>query len=264
MRHVEWADLSAHPDQGQNDTGNRDVRPGSEALFVSSKRRGNMDTTDRYPGRDYLTNWLIRRLSVSSACSTPGTAPGRSSAIRPRPHCRAGRAVQPDCRGGCLEPGSTLRQQAGDHAGQHVAAARRREVGRRVGIDRRPAVGRGDHRVGCPSAPRRRRLSAAAARARSSFGPVWSKSRENSPSCGVITTGALRSAIALNSRPGAAEKLVSASASSTTPAALLSAASAFARVASPTPLAGPTTTALARGSESRRCEPVGSVDACAA
>ena len=55
--------------------------------------------------------------------------------------------MHPDRRAGRFEGRHALRQQPGDDAGKHVAGTGRRQQRRAVGVDRRAAVGRGDHRV---------------------------------------------------------------------------------------------------------------------
>ena len=96
-------------------------------------------------------------------------------------------------------------------------------------------------------------LRAAAARTRSSFERLGClllislNNRGNSPSCGVSTTcGSGEALIASNRRSGAAAKLVSASASSTSPRCADNAVRTRSRVRSPTPAPGPITRALRR------------------
>ncbi len=100
----------------------------------------------------------------------------------------------------------------------------------------------------------------AAARARASLPTAPStssrprNSRANSPSCGVMTTGAQISPASVAESPA---KLVSASASSTTLGRLaaVKAARAQPRVASPTPAPGPMRTALRLTSASNSAKP---------
>ena len=56
--------------------------------------------------------------------------------------------MQPDRGRGGGERIHTLGQQARDHAGEHVAGAAGREIGRRIGVDDGAPVGRRDHGVG--------------------------------------------------------------------------------------------------------------------
>lgn len=55
--------------------------------------------------------------------------------------------MQPDGGGGRFETRHVLGQQTACDAGENVAGARGREPGRRVRVDRKPAVRRGDDRV---------------------------------------------------------------------------------------------------------------------
>ncbi len=101
-----------------------------------------------------------------------------------------GFAMQPGRGARRLEGLHALREQPRDHAGEHIARARRGERSGRIGVDDGAAVGRGDDRVGALEqhdrmAPRRRRARArklAARRLRE-----IRKSRANSPSWGVRT-----------------------------------------------------------------------------
>ena len=120
--------------------------------------------------------------------------------------------MQPHRGGGRRERLHALGQQPEHDAGEHIAAARRRQLRRRVRVDRGAAVGRGDRRCRRPSAaPPRRSAALRGAPARACCRPV-SNRRANSPSCGVITQG---ERIAENSASGSSANEVSASASST-------------------------------------------------
>ena len=68
--------------------------------------------------------------------------------MRPGPKLAGRLAVQPDRGAGRLEAWHALRQQACDHARQHVAGAGRGERRRGVIGDAGAPVGGGDHRIG--------------------------------------------------------------------------------------------------------------------
>jgi hypothetical protein len=83
------------------------------------------------------------------------------------------------------------------------------------------------------------------------LGKAW-KRRLNSPACGVSTVAPWgRARMALSSSSGCPEKLVKASASSTTARSPVKAASAISCIPRPTPPPGPSTTTLCRGSDSK-------------
>src|SRR5262245_27794010 len=64
------------------------------------------------------------------------------------PERGGGLAMKPSSGTGGLEARHALRQQAGDEAGKYIAGAGRREPGRRIGVDRRTAVGLRNDGVG--------------------------------------------------------------------------------------------------------------------
>ncbi len=74
-------------------------------------------------------------------------AGGRSSAMSPRPTASPAAPCIQTPGGRRLEAGQPLRQEAGDDAGEHVAASRGGEIRRRVGVDGGAAIRRRDHRV---------------------------------------------------------------------------------------------------------------------
>ena len=138
------------------------------------------------------------------------SAGSRSSATMPAPAAPRGAAVQPGAGAGGLPGRHALRQQPGDHAGQHVAGAGGGQPGRRRGVDRGAAVRRGDDRVG--ALQQHHRAGARARRRRrggEAVGAGAPNTRANSPACGV-STAAPRNA------SGSPAKAVSASASATT------------------------------------------------
>ena len=65
--------------------------------------------------------------------------PARSCARPPRGSRRRRRPPR--------RPADALRHQPGDEPAEHIAGSRRRQIGRAVLVDGRPAVRRGDHRV---------------------------------------------------------------------------------------------------------------------
>ena len=85
-------------------------------------------------------------------CATPrnaGASPStRSSATSPAPIRLAASPCSHTAAAAAANGSMPCAKQPKHHAGENIAAARRRQVGRRVGVDRSPAVGRGDHRVG--------------------------------------------------------------------------------------------------------------------
>ena len=145
--------------------------------------------------------------------------------------------MQPDRRAGRLEAGHALRQQAGHDAGEDVAGAGGRQPGRRVGVDRRAAIGCGDDGVGAlEHDDRRLPLRPPAGRVRawtcSRVGEPSPNSRPNSPSCGVrMVPASCARRDGANSRRGSSAKLVNASASRTTARSPASAASTKSQVA---------------------------------
>ena len=109
------------------------------------------------PGKWLLASTVMERFDagpvdldrgyLSSSRRTPGTRSARSSAIRPGPKLAPGLGVDPDPGAGRLEGGHVLRHQPGDEPAEGIAGSGRRQIGRAVLVDRRPAVGRGDHRI---------------------------------------------------------------------------------------------------------------------
>ena len=97
--------------------------------------------------------------------------------------------MHPDRRCRRRERLHALRQKPEHDPGENIAAAGRRQLGRRVRVDRDAAVGGGDDGVGALQHDHRAALPAPRRRARSGLLPAGSNRRANSPSCGVITQG---------------------------------------------------------------------------
>ena len=72
--------------------------------------------------------------------------------------------MHPDRSGRRGERLHSLREQAEHHPGEDIAAAGRRQLRRRVGVDRDPAVRRGDHGIGALQQDDRAALPRRAAR----------------------------------------------------------------------------------------------------
>ncbi len=104
------------------------------------------------------SEWTVTRgnQAVTARRSAPSTRAGaarreRDPADPPqeaRPEIAGRGAVQPHRRRGGRERVHALREQAENHAAEHVARARGRQGRRCVGVDDGAPVGRGDHRVG--------------------------------------------------------------------------------------------------------------------
>ena len=185
------------------------TEPGAMAPVFSARKRGGQahrqDPRRPVPGR---------------------TGGRRRHATRP-PAAAASKAGMPCASRPSTMPASTSPDPA-------VASS-----GGAPGVDRGPAIGRGDHGiVAFQQHDRAARLRGAAGALQLAAGAVSSlaNSRANSPSCGVNTQG---ERIAPNRTSAFSAKLVSASASSTVrfPAARI--ASTLSRVSSPTPAPGP-------------------------
>ena len=162
-------------------------------------------------------------------------------------------AVDPCRRGPCRQRCEALRHQAGRYPGQDIARSCGRQGARRVDVDRRPAVGRGNYGIG----PLEKDGSATAfgrgagtvdlARDVGQVGESWG----NSPAWGVISTGP---EMAANRVSGRSAKTVSASASRTAARPSARADSTAWRVLSFPPEPGPISTALRRRSARSRAK----------
>ena len=90
---------------------------------------------------------VTARDQASSRRSTPGSKSGRSSASKPGPKSLAAAPCSQTPAAAAAERFHALREQSENHPAEHIAGTRGRERRRRIRIDHRPAVGRGDDRI---------------------------------------------------------------------------------------------------------------------
>ncbi len=147
-------------------------------------------------GNSSAKRWLIAAIPLAAVDQLAQHRHQRQRQIlgdQPGTEAAARLGMDPHRRTGSLERRHALRQQPGDDARQHVARPSGGEPRRAIGVDRRPAIGRRDHRVGALVDDDR--IGTRGSRAR--LGRAWTgfcprrcpgTSRPNSPSCGVITS----------------------------------------------------------------------------
>ena len=175
-------------------------RPSARARRASARARcariASRSTSTRV-GRKRRGHAIAPHVATAS-----GIAAATSPASVPSPRAPAGeppgQAVQVGAGRAASSGHEPAREQPADHAGEHVARARRREHRAAGRVDRALRRRRGHDASGCPSAgrrrrrPRRARGRARGGRPRALARPTPVR-RANSPACGVSTASALRS-----------------------------------------------------------------------